>query len=134
MVQILKETSESFGFFKDWHAMVEREKGIAVKCLRTDNGLEYLSAEFNDFCRCRGIKRHRTAPRNPQQNGVAERMKRTILERVRCMLLTSGADKRFWGEAVSTAATVINKSPSSAISFDIPDNLWYGRMPDFYRP
>lgn len=55
------------------------------------------------------------------------------MERVRCMLLSSGVDKRFWGEAVSTASTLINMSPSSAIDFGIPDSIWYGRPPNFAK-
>ena len=103
--------------------MVEREKGITLKCLRTDNGLEYLSSEFTEYCKSKGIKRHKTAPRNPQQNGIAERMNRIIMERVRCMLLISGVYKRFWGDAVSTASSLINMSPSSAIDYGIPDHI-----------
>ena len=52
---------------------------MSLKCLMTDNGLEYLSKEFDDFCKVRGIEQHRTVPMNPQQNGVAERANRTIL-------------------------------------------------------
>ena len=95
------------------------------------NGLEFLSKEFDSFCKEKGMKRHRTVPCNPQQNGVAERMNRTILERVRCMLFSSGMPKRFWGEAVSMAAVLINRSPSSAIAFDTPDQKWYGRTVDY---
>jgi len=61
--------------------------------LRTDNGLEFVSEQFNEFCRKRGIKRHRTVAYTPQQNGLAERMNRTLLEHVRCMLLGAGLSK-----------------------------------------
>ena len=66
-----------------------------LKCLRTNNGLEFLSREFENFCLEWGIKRHKIVPLNPQQNGVAERANRTILERVRCLLFASGMDKKF---------------------------------------
>lgn len=122
----MKEKSEAFQKFKAWCKAVEVEKGHGLKCLRTDNGLEFLSNEFEDFCRDKGIRRHRTAPANPQQNGTAERMNMTFLERVRCMMITSGTPKKFWAEAVSTAAKLINKCPSSVIQFDTPDNKWYG--------
>ena len=84
------------------------------------------SAEFDQFCKDRGIKRHRTVPNNPQQNGVAERANRTVLERVRCMLFTSGMAKNLWAEATSTAVVLINKSPSS-------DEKWYGSVGDYSR-
>jgi transposase InsO family protein len=61
--------------------------GTKLRGLRTDNGLEFVYEQFNEFCRLKGIKRHMTVPRTPQQNGLAERMNKTLLERVRCMLL-----------------------------------------------
>ena len=122
-VYILKEKSEAFSKFKDWCAVVEKEKGCVVKCLRTDNGLEFLSKDFELFCQSKGIKRHRTVPLNPQQSGVAERANRTIMERVRCMLFTSGMEKRFWAEAVATAVKLINKCSSFTIDGDTPDQI-----------
>ncbi|KAL1564721.1 Integrase catalytic domain-containing protein [Salvia divinorum] len=132
-VYILKEKSDAFSKFKDWCAEVELEKGSTLKCLRTDNGLEFLSADFNKFCSDKGIKRHRTVPSNPQQNGVAERMNRTILERVRCMLISSGMPRKFWAEAVTTAAVLINKCPSSAVNYHTPDGIWYGSDGDYMK-
>lgn len=68
-IYILKAKSEAFGKLKEWCNEVELEKGCKVKCLRIDNGLEYLSRDFDDFCKQKGIRRHRTVPLNPQQNG-----------------------------------------------------------------
>ena len=64
--------------------------------LRTDNG-EFLNDEFSRFCKDEGAMRYRTIPYIPQQNGLVERMNRTLLERVRCMMLEGGIPKRFWG-------------------------------------
>ena len=94
-IYILKEKSEAFVKFKEWCTEVKLEKDCKVKCLRTDNGLKYLSKSFDDFCKQMGIKRYRTVPLNPQQNRVAERANRTIVERIRCMLFSSGLGKRF---------------------------------------
>ena len=66
-----------------------------MKKLRTDNGLEYYNKEFDEFCSESGIGRHKTIPYTPQQNGVVERMNRTILERVRSILNESGLPKVF---------------------------------------
>ena len=71
-VYILKEKSEAFEKFRDWHEAVKVEKGHGLRCLRTDNDLKFLSSEFDNYCRKYGIKRHRTAPGNPQQNGTTE--------------------------------------------------------------
>lgn len=117
--------------FKDWCREVELEKGSTLKCLRTDNGLEFLSENFQKFCRENGIKRHRTVPATPQQNGVAEKMYRTILERLRCMLFESGLQKKFWEEVAATTAYLINKCPSSAIDFKTPDERWYGSVSSY---
>jgi len=69
--------------------------GTKLKGLRTGNGLKFVSEQFNEFCRLKGIKRHGTVPRTPQQNGLAERMNMTLLERVRCMLLGARLPKSF---------------------------------------
>ena len=68
---------------------------------------------------------------NPQQNGVAERTNRTIMERVMCMLFTSGMEKRFWAKAVATAVKLINKCTSSGINGDTPDLRWYGSYGEY---
>ena len=66
--------------------MVENKTGRKLKCLRTDNGGEFKSEEFVKFCQERGIRREYTAPYSPEQNRIAERMNRTIQERIVSML------------------------------------------------
>ena len=100
-----------------------------MKVLRTDNGLEFCNIEFDKFCEGQGILRHRTVRYTPQQNRVAERMNRTLLEKVRCLLLTSEMPKSFWGEVLSTATYLVNRSPSSAIDFKCPEEVWTNRKP-----
>lgn len=92
----LKHKNEAFERFKQWLILQENQTGRKLKVLRTDNGLEYCSKEFHDFCHKKGIARHLTVPGTPQQNGLAERMNRTLLERVRCMLLSSGLPSTYW--------------------------------------
>ena len=92
----LKHKSEAFSAFKEWKTMVERQTERKVKKLRTDNGMEFCSDEFNSFCKAEGIVRHYTIPHTPKQNGVAERMNRTIISKARCMLSNTGLDRRFW--------------------------------------
>ena len=119
-VFVLKTKSDTFEKFKEWHTLIENQKGTKLKGLRTDNGLEFVSEQFNEFCRLKVIKRHMTVPRTPQQNGLAECMNMTLLERVRCMLLGAGLPKSFWGEAMTTAAYLINICPSTGIGFKTP--------------
>ena len=111
----LKNKSDVFSVFKKWLAQVQNETGRSLKVLRSDNGGEYRSVEFKQFCESQGIKREFTVPRTPQQNGVAERMNRTITERARSMRLHSGLPKSYWAEVVNTVVYLINHGPSSPL-------------------
>ena len=81
-IYFMREKSEVFTKFKIWRAEVEKEQGRSVKCLSSDNGGEYTSREFQDYCEECGIRRHFSVKETPQQNGVAERMNKTLLEKV----------------------------------------------------
>ena len=96
--------------------MVEIETRKKLKCLRLDNGGEYCSKEFDKYCSEHGIRREKTVPRTPQENGVSERMNKTIMERARCMRLHTGLSLQFWADVVDTVVYLINRGPSS--SFD----------------
>eukprot|EP00253_Pinus_taeda_P026369 PITA_26369 len=78
-----------------------------IKVLRTDNGGEFYSKEFEEFCKKCGIARQKTTPYTPQQNGVAERMNKTLMERERSMLCGVGLGQEFWAEAVDTACYLV---------------------------
>ncbi|KAH9296250.1 hypothetical protein KI387_039838, partial [Taxus chinensis] len=69
----------------------------------------------------------RTVPRTPQENGVAERMNRTIMERARSMRIHSGLPLQFWAEAVDTTVYLINRGPSSSLDGGIPEEAWTGK-------
>ncbi|GJZ85112.1 retrotransposon protein, putative, ty1-copia subclass [Tanacetum coccineum] len=86
-VYILRFKHEAFGKFKEWKQLVENQIGRTVKKLRTDNGLEFCNREFEQLCIESGIARHLTVTGTPQQNGVAERMNRTLMDKVRCLLI-----------------------------------------------
>ncbi|GJZ18873.1 retrovirus-related pol polyprotein from transposon TNT 1-94 [Tanacetum coccineum] len=125
-VYILRFKHEAFGKFKEWKQLVENQTGRTVKKLRTDNGLEFCNREFEQLCIESGIARHLTVVGTPQQNGVAERMNRTLMDKVRCLLIQSGLPKTFWAEATCTAAYLINRSPSGAIEKKKPIEMWSG--------
>ncbi|OAE20507.1 hypothetical protein AXG93_948s1140 [Marchantia polymorpha subsp. ruderalis] len=80
-VYLLKQKNEALDSFKTWKTLVETQTGKKVKKLRSDNGLEFCSEQFDSFCRLSGIQRHHTVANTPQQNGLAERFNRTIMER-----------------------------------------------------
>lgn len=130
-VYFLKHKSEAFDAFKSWKVMIEKQTEREIKKLRTDNGLEFCSGAFNQFCKEEGIVRHLTVPGTPQQNGVAERMNRTLLEKARCMLSNSGLRKRFWAEAINTACFITNRSPHSSLNMTTPEERWSGKAADY---
>nr|GEV34387.1 tetratricopeptide-like helical [Tanacetum cinerariifolium] len=94
--------------------------------LRTDNGLEFCNRKFKQLCVESGIVRHLTVFRTSQQNGLAERMNRTLMDKVRCLLIQSGLPKTFWAEATCTSTYLINRSPSTAIEKKTPMEMWSG--------
>lgn len=100
---ILKNKNNAHETFKSWRTLIENQTGKIMKRLRTNNGLEYCANELTEYCKKNGIARHRIVAGTPQKNGLAERFNRTILERVRCMLISSGLPKVFWVEAIVTA-------------------------------
>ncbi|GJU60714.1 gag-pol polyprotein [Tanacetum coccineum] len=91
----IKKKSDVFEVFKVYKARVKLDSGMKIKCLRTDNGGEYTGDEFDIFSRQEGIKRQFTTAYTPQQNGVAERMNRTLLDRARAILATISLGKSF---------------------------------------
>ncbi|KAH9658263.1 Integrase catalytic domain-containing protein [Citrus sinensis] len=117
--------------FKVWKTLVENQSGRKLKALRTDNGLEFCNREFETFCQKHGILRHQIVRFTPQQNGLAERMNRTIVDKTRGMLINSKLPRCFWAEAVSTTCYLVNRSPSAAIDFKTPKEIWFGRLPKF---
>jgi transposase InsO family protein len=91
----IRRKADVLAVFKTFKARVEHESEKKIKCLRTDNGGEYTSDEFDNLCQHEGIKRQFTTAYTPQQNGVAEWMNITLLERTRAMLKVAGLGKSF---------------------------------------
>ena len=119
-VYFLKNKSDMFETFKKWKAEVENQTGLKVRCLSSDNGGEYDKSEFKAFCASEGIKFMRTVPGKARQNGIAERMNRTLNERARSMRIHCGLPKTLWADAVSTSAYLINRGPSIPLGLKIP--------------
>ncbi|CAL1399907.1 unnamed protein product [Linum trigynum] len=125
-VYTLKTKDQALDVFKQFLALVERETGKKLKCIRTDNGGEYRGP-FATFYKEHGIRQQFTPPKTPQLNGLAERMNRTLLERVRCLLSHSKLPQSFWGEALLAAVYVWNRSPSVPLKYDAPEKVWTGK-------
>jgi len=125
----LKHKSQVFDRFREWKALVENASGQKLKVLRTDNGGEYTSIKFEEFLKSEGVRHECTIPKTPEQNGVAERLNRTLVETVRSMLIDSKLPHKFWAEALSTATYLRNRSPTKAIGRMTPHEAWTKEKP-----
>ncbi|KAM1496365.1 hypothetical protein ACFXTO_030979 [Malus domestica] len=128
-VYFLRNKSEAFYVFKKFKAMVELQSGYHVKKLRTDRGGEFNSNEFGKFCEDLGIERQLTIAYSPQQNGVAERKNRTIVEMAKCMIFEKELPNNLWCEAVNTSVYLLNRSPTKAVKNTTPFEKFSGRKP-----
>ena len=127
---LLTYKSEVLNIFRDFVAKSETFFNLKIVNLYCDNGGEYVNNDFKEFCSKKGIMFHFTVPYTPQQNGVAERMNRTITEKARAMINAADLDKQFWGEAVLTATYLINLTPTKAVaSSKTPFELWHNKKP-----
>nr|GEX28574.1 hypothetical protein [Tanacetum cinerariifolium] len=110
-------------------AEIENLKDLKVKIIRCDNRGEFRNKEMNDFCSQKGIKREFSNARTPQQNGVAERRNRTLIEAARTMLADAKLPVTFWAEAVNTACYVRNRVLVNNSQNKTPYELFNGRTP-----
>lgn len=129
-VYFLKHKDEAFQRFVEWKALVEKSSGHQVKILRTDNGGEYTSTQFEGFLKAEGIRHERTVLKTPEQNGVAERLNRTLVETTRSMLIDAKLPQQFWAEALSTAVYLRNRSPTKAVDGMTPCEAWTRKKPE----
>ena len=128
-VYVLRNKSDVFKQFTEWMAMAEQLTGKRLKVLRSDNGGEYTSSEFEKYLKQNGVIHQLTVPKCPEQNGIAERLNRTLVEMVHSMLASSILPPRFWAEALNTATYLRNRCPSRAVEGKTPFELLTGAKP-----
>ncbi|GJT93342.1 putative reverse transcriptase domain-containing protein [Tanacetum coccineum] len=135
-VFFLATKDETSGILKTFITGIENQINHKVKIIRCDNGTEFKNNDMNQFCGMKGIKREFSVARTPQQNGVAERKNRTLVEAARTMLADSLLPTIFWVEAVSTACYVQNRVLVTKPHNKTPYELLHGRPPSisFMRP
>ena len=130
-VYLLKSKEQVFEKFIEFKNLVENKFGSKIKALRSDNGTEYTNKRFQTVIKESGINHTFTQVGTPQQNGVSERMNRTIKNGTRCIFLESGLPARFWPFAVKFIVQARNASPNSAIGYETPNKRWNGKETDF---
>ncbi|CAL8135751.1 unnamed protein product [Prunus armeniaca] len=128
-IYFLRYKSEVLNGFKKFKATVELQSGYKLKKIRSDGGGEYTFNEFNKFCEDMGMERQLTVSYSPQQNGVAERKSRTIMEMAKCMMIKKKMPLEFWAEVVNTAVYVQNRCPTKALDKKTPFEAYSGRNP-----
>ncbi|GJX91065.1 putative ribonuclease H-like domain-containing protein [Tanacetum coccineum] len=135
-VFFLATKDETSGILKTFITGIENQINHKVKIIRCDNGTEFKNNDMNQFCGMKGIKREFSVARTPQQNGVAERKNRTLIEAARTMLADSLLPTTFWAEAVNTACYVQNRVLVTKPHNKTPYELLLGRPPSisFMRP
>ncbi|GJY68531.1 putative ribonuclease H-like domain-containing protein [Tanacetum coccineum] len=135
-VFFLASKDETSGILKSFITEIENLVDKKVKIIRCDNGTEFKNRVMSEFCEKKGIKREFSVARTPQQNGVAERRNRTLIEAARTMLADSKLPTTFWAEAVNTACYVQNRVLVVKPHNKTPYELFRGRTPalSFMRP
>ncbi|GJS22122.1 putative ribonuclease H-like domain-containing protein [Tanacetum coccineum] len=135
-VFFLRTKDETSGIFKDFIRQIENQLNQKVKTIRCDNGIEFKNRDIIEFCGSKWIKREYSNAKTPQQNGVAERKNRTLIEAARTMLADSFLPNTFWAEAVSTACYVLNRVLVTKPQNKTPYELITGKIPiiSYIRP
>jgi hypothetical protein len=117
--------------FVEFKNLSENQLNARIKTFRTDNGTEYLSERFKSLIKSSGIIHQLTNPYTAQQNGVSERLNRTIKDCARTILTESSLSVFYWPFAILYAVQTKNRVPHSSIDFKIPFELWFGKSPDY---
>lgn len=131
-IRFLKKKSEASRHIQDLVTMFETDTGgrSCIIILRSDNGGEYMSKELIQWISSKGIVHQTSTAKTPEQNGVAERYNRTILESAKSMLYSSTLGTRFWAEASAAAVYLHNRVSCKAMLTMTPYEGWHGRKPD----
>jgi len=127
---LLARKDHVFGVFKDLIRREENTSKNTLKRLHSDNGLEYKNTVFSSFLRERGAIATFASPYAHEQNGLAEIFNRTLLNKVRALLLESKTPTNLWGEAVEAATYLYNRTPHASLGFITPYQARFQRKPD----
>ena len=116
-IYLIKEKSKTFSIFKQFHSMVQTQFNSKIKIVCTDNGTDYFSNILRSYFKDNDIIHHSSCVNTPQQNGIAERKNRHLLEVAHTLMFQSNVPKHFWGEAILTTTFLINRMSSRVLGF-----------------
>ncbi len=130
LVYFMKHKGEVFQHFLNFKAMVEKEKGVSIKCPRFDGGGKYFSNESSEYLKEHGNQRKYSCSYSPQQNGVVERKNRHIVEITRAMLNEKNLPNYFWAETITTIVYITNRSLTIVVDGMTPKKKFPGKKPN----
>ena len=128
-ILLLREKSELYQAVKNAITKLENQSGRKLKRFHSDNAKDYLNKEFETLFAEKGVVQTTTGTYAPEQNGLAERINRTLMDKVRALLKEANLPKIYWAEALFTAVYLYIRVPHSAIS-DTPYGKRFGTKPD----
>lgn len=134
----IKEKSEVSDVFQRFYKLIKTQFHSKIQIFRSDNGKEFFNQNLESFFEKKGIVHQSSCVYTPQQNGIAERKNRHLLEIARALFFTTKVSKSFWGEAVLHATYLVNRLPSKVLGFktplqslenQFPNSKLFGKMP-----
>lgn len=126
---LMKDKSETKHIFQHFHVMVQNQFNAQIQIPKTDNAKDFFNSSLSFYLQSHGVVQQSSCAHTPQQNGVAERKNRHILEVARSLLFQGNVPTRFWGEAILTATYLINRMPSRVLDFHSPLEKFQGIFP-----
>ena len=123
----MSSKDQVFSKYKLYEAMMCWQQNVCIKTLISDRGGEYTSKEFEDYLSRKGIKHRLTVHDTPEQNGVAERLNRTLVEKSRAVLLESNLPKSLWGYAILHANYLKNRTHTRSLPDKTPYEMVHGK-------
>ena len=129
-VETFGSKDENYGIITKLFRQLQTQKECDIISIRSDNGTEFVNQNIDRYCDDHGIDHNLSAPGTPQQNGVAERKNRTLIEAGKTMLAEAKLPKYFWADAIHTACFTQNRSLVNKTYGKTPYELWRGRKPN----
>jgi hypothetical protein len=127
--KLLESKSEAFQAFIEFKNLVENQSNKKIKIIKSDNGLEFKNQKFTQLCISSGIIQEFNSPYTAEQNGLIERINRTIIETTRAYLYYSRAPLNFWNLALDAAVYIYNITPHASLNFITPHEKLYNKKP-----
>ena len=117
-VFLISEKSEVAHILQNFYNMIKPQVQTKLCILHSDNGVEYMNEIFGSYLKEKGITHQSTCVNTPQQNSIAERKNRHLMEVARALMFSMNMPKYLWGESVLTAAYLINRMPSIVLNYN----------------